>query len=54
MPDTGAHRHEPNHESENENDRNDRNDRNDDHLEDLPPGAGCTEIWTHLAERREK
>jgi hypothetical protein len=27
-------------------------DRDDDHLSDLPDGAGCTEIWAHLAERR--
>ena len=25
----------------------------DDHLSDVPDGAGCTEIWEHLAERRE-
>jgi hypothetical protein len=24
----------------------------DDHLQDLPDGSGCTEIWEHLAERR--
>ena len=28
-------------------------DRNDGHLADVPDGAGCTEIWEHLAERRE-
>ncbi|WP_058366178.1 hypothetical protein [Haloparvum sedimenti] len=26
----------------------------DDHLDDLPEGAGCTEIWEHLSERREE
>lgn len=25
-----------------------------DHLDDLEPGAGCTEIWEHLSERRER
>jgi hypothetical protein len=30
-------------------------DREDgDHLTGVPDGAGCTEIWEHLAERREK
>lgn len=24
-----------------------------DHLRDVPVGSGCTEIWEHLAERRE-
>lgn len=24
-----------------------------DHLGDLPDGAGCAEIWSHLSERRE-
>ncbi len=24
----------------------------DDHLDDVEPGAGCTEIWEHLSERR--
>lgn len=23
------------------------------HLDDLEAGAGCTEIWEHLSERRE-
>jgi hypothetical protein len=23
------------------------------HLDDIEPGAGCTEIWEHLSERRE-
>ncbi|WP_266076714.1 hypothetical protein [Haladaptatus caseinilyticus] len=26
--------------------------REDDHLEDVPDGSGCTEIWEHLSERR--
>ena len=25
----------------------------DEHLDNLPDGAGCTEIWEHLSERRE-
>jgi len=24
----------------------------DDHLEELPDGSGCVEVWEHLAERR--
>lgn len=28
-------------------------ERDDEHLSDVPDGAGCTEIWEHLAERRE-
>lgn len=24
-----------------------------DHLEDVPDGAGCTEIWETLSERRD-
>jgi hypothetical protein len=31
----------------------DRAKRADDHLADVPDGAGCTEIWEHLADRRE-
>lgn len=27
-------------------------DRTDDHLDDLPDGAGCTEIWEHLSAGR--
>ena len=23
------------------------------HLEEVPDGSGCTEIWEHLSERRE-
>ena len=26
--------------------------RDDAHLEDVEVGAGCTEIWEHLAEKR--
>lgn len=25
----------------------------DDHLDDVDDGAGCTEIWEHLSERRD-
>ncbi|MFC7026673.1 hypothetical protein ACFQJ5_02155 [Halomicroarcula sp. GCM10025324] len=25
-----------------------------DHLEDVEDGAGCTEIWEHLSEERER
>lgn len=24
----------------------------DDHLDEVPDGSGCTEIWEHLSERR--
>ncbi|WP_172861845.1 hypothetical protein [Halopenitus persicus] len=27
-------------------------DHDDDHLESVPVGAGCTEIWETLSERR--
>ncbi|WP_254763827.1 hypothetical protein [Natrinema marinum] len=26
--------------------------RDDAHLDDIEEGAGCTEIWEHLAEKR--
>lgn len=25
-----------------------------DHLDDLPDGAGCTEIWEHISETKER
>ncbi len=28
-------------------------DRGRSHLSDVADGAGCTEIWEHLSERRE-
>jgi hypothetical protein len=27
--------------------------RDDEHLADVEEGAGCTEIWEHLSERRD-
>lgn len=33
-------------------DANVENEAEDDHLEDLPDGSGCTEIWEHLEGRR--
>ncbi|NGM70313.1 hypothetical protein G6M89_15060 [Natronolimnobius sp. AArcel1] len=27
-------------------------ERDDAHLEDIEEGAGCTEIWEHLSEKR--
>lgn len=30
-----------------------RTERERSHLEDVEDGAGCTEIWEHLSERRE-
>ncbi|ELZ23207.1 hypothetical protein [Natrinema limicola] len=29
-------------------------ERDDTHLTDIEEGAGCTEIWEHLAEKREE
>jgi len=29
-------------------------ERDDSHLDDIEEGAGCTEIWEHLAEQREE
>lgn len=29
-------------------------ERDDAHLTDIEEGAGCTEIWEHLAEKREE
>ena len=31
----------------------DAEDRDDAHLQDVEPGAGCTEIWEHLSENRD-
>lgn len=25
----------------------------DEHLQDVPDGAGCTEIWEHLSKKRD-
>lgn len=25
-----------------------------EHLEELPDGSGCTEIWEHISENRDK
>ncbi|WP_247003050.1 hypothetical protein [Halosolutus gelatinilyticus] len=29
-------------------------ERDDAHLDDIEEGAGCTEIWEHLAEKRDE
>ncbi|MFP8951445.1 hypothetical protein ACLI4Z_00540 [Natrialbaceae archaeon A-arb3/5] len=29
-------------------------ERDDAHLDDIEEGAGCTEIWEHLAEQRDE
>ncbi|GAB3036730.1 hypothetical protein [Natronobiforma cellulositropha] len=29
-------------------------ERDDEHLDGIEVGAGCTEIWEHLAEQREE
>jgi hypothetical protein len=42
-----------NQHAERDADREETQDRDDDHLADVEPGAGCTEIWEHLSERRE-
>jgi hypothetical protein len=31
-----------------------KNERADAHLADIEDGSGCTEIWEHLSERRER
>jgi hypothetical protein len=31
-----------------------KKERTDAHLADIEDGSGCTEIWEHLSERREK
>jgi len=41
-------------EAEPEPELEDENERNDAHLDDVEVGAGCTEIWEHLAEKREE
>lgn len=28
-------------------------DPDDEHLEDIPVGSGCVEVWEHLSESRE-
>ncbi|WP_339105584.1 hypothetical protein [Haloterrigena salinisoli] len=32
----------------------DDEERDDAHLDDIEEGAGCTEIWEHLAEKRDE
>ncbi len=32
----------------------DDDERDDSHLDNIEEGAGCTEIWEHLAEQREE
>ena len=32
----------------------DDDERDDSHFDDIEEGAGCTEIWEHLAEKREE
>ncbi len=32
----------------------DEAERDDAHLDDLEEGAGCTEIWEHLAKQRDE
>lgn len=28
--------------------------RDDEHLQNVPDGAGCTEIWEHLSDDRDE
>lgn len=35
-------------------DREQDDEREDAHLDDVEAGAGCTEIWEHLAEKRDE
>lgn len=37
-----------------ETDTEEDTDREDAHLDDVEVGAGCTEIWEHLAEQRDE
>ena len=39
-PDTADHEHDEEHDTA--------------HLDDVEEGAGCTEIWEHLAEKRDE
>jgi len=32
----------------------DETERDDAHLQDVEPGAGCTEIWEHLSATRDE
>lgn len=34
--------------------RDGESEASDDHLEDVPEGAGCTEIWEHLSRERDE
>ncbi|MFC6719475.1 hypothetical protein ACFQGT_12745 [Natrialbaceae archaeon GCM10025810] len=45
MSDTAEYKAEPTDEDD---------ERDDAHLDDVEVGAGCTEIWEHLAEKREE
>lgn len=35
-------------------DADEQTSRDDDHLADVEPGAGCTEVWEHLSELRSR
>lgn len=59
-PDVGdRHRDTPDDDGIQEDDREapgggrlDQSEDHDDHVEEIEDGAGCTEIWEHLSERR--
>lgn len=44
--------HSPDLEVDDPEDATDGGEQDDDHLADVSDGAGCTEIWEHLSERR--
>ena len=50
MTDGGA----PEAEAESETGDGDDGDDDSDYLDDIEDGAGCTEIWERLSERREE
>ncbi|WP_276271702.1 hypothetical protein [Haloarcula litorea] len=33
--------------------RTDEPERRDDHLQDVPDGCGCVEVWEHLSDDAE-
>lgn len=41
-----------NNESTQEETESDREDTVNEHLESIPDGSGCTEIWEHLSQQR--
>lgn len=52
MTDTAEQSQRPSHNPNSDTPDQDR-ERDDAHLDDVEEGAGCTEIWEHLAEQRD-